>query len=138
MPATLNTATEIVKKYDGKCAICGTDYNHIHHIIPKAHGGSDKVGNLVALCYDCHLKAHNMTFTGRLALNDDILLKLCKYNEKTRFKNVVSVLCECISCLKQNLENERNGHSRLDLIPGLLEEIYEFEHAVFVLTAESD
>jgi 5-methylcytosine-specific restriction endonuclease McrA len=43
------------------CEFCGTGCNGIelHHIIYRSHGGSDEVGNIIALCRDCHNKAHN-------------------------------------------------------------------------------
>lgn len=40
---------------DGKCLVCGKPHiDYLHHIIPRSKGGSDKVSNLVGLCYDCH------------------------------------------------------------------------------------
>jgi 5-methylcytosine-specific restriction endonuclease McrA len=30
----------------------------IHHIIFRSQGGSDNIDNLIALCRDCHNKAH--------------------------------------------------------------------------------
>jgi hypothetical protein len=45
----------------GQCPICGK--NHIdeyHHIIPKSQGGSDMVGNIIGLCYDCHQKTNGV------------------------------------------------------------------------------
>lgn len=32
---------------------------HAHHIVPKSQGGSDRFGNLVTLCADCHARVHN-------------------------------------------------------------------------------
>ena len=41
------------------CANCeSTGELHIHHIVPIALGGSNKVTNLVRLCTGCHAKAH--------------------------------------------------------------------------------
>ena len=43
------------------CAVCGVESTDIHHIEPKGMGGTagkDVIENLIALCRDCHLKAH--------------------------------------------------------------------------------
>lgn len=29
-----------------------------HHIIPKSMGGSDKIGNIIALCPNCHARVY--------------------------------------------------------------------------------
>jgi len=31
---------------------------HVHHIVPKEHGGTDQLDNLVTLCSQCHYEAH--------------------------------------------------------------------------------
>lgn len=42
-----------------ECGNCETsDGLQIHHIVPLAIGGSNKIANLVRLCNDCHAKAH--------------------------------------------------------------------------------
>jgi len=43
------------------CAICGKTAVDIHHIEPKGMGGrksADRIDNLIALCRECHTKAH--------------------------------------------------------------------------------
>ena len=43
------------------CTCCGYKAVDIHHIDPKGMGGSktkDYIENLIALCRDCHIKAH--------------------------------------------------------------------------------
>lgn len=43
----------------GFCVYCGSDRNTaIHHIKPRAEGGTDYIENLVTLCYSCHMKQH--------------------------------------------------------------------------------
>jgi len=32
----------------------------VHHILPKAEGGSDDFGNLMSLCQGCHNKVHGL------------------------------------------------------------------------------
>lgn len=36
----------------------GTPYLEVHHCIPLGYGGEDTVDNAVALCPNCHRKAH--------------------------------------------------------------------------------
>ena len=45
------------------CEICSRLATDIHHIIYKSQGGSDNPDNLIALCRDCHNKAHDNIFT---------------------------------------------------------------------------
>jgi 5-methylcytosine-specific restriction endonuclease McrA len=52
---------EIFKKYNGKCALCGTSINHkyhIHHILPLSKGGDHSLSNLELLCENCHISKH--------------------------------------------------------------------------------
>ena len=45
----------IIKRDGFACYICGRDTNlHVHHIIPRADGGSNNPNNLVTLCSGCH------------------------------------------------------------------------------------
>ena len=41
------------------CEICPKMAVDIHHIIFKSQGGKDEINNLIALCRDCHIKAHS-------------------------------------------------------------------------------
>lgn len=40
------------------CQICNSTSTDIHHIIYRSQGGKDEPKNLIALCRDCHNKAH--------------------------------------------------------------------------------
>ena len=53
----------LFEKYDGQCAYCKspiTDMTetHIHHVIPRANGGSDSYSNLRLLHSECHREMH--------------------------------------------------------------------------------
>lgn len=45
-----------------KCEECGYDRFpeaiHVHHVIPRAEGGSDQLSNLKLLCPNCHEETH--------------------------------------------------------------------------------
>ena len=49
------------------CEVCGSVACDIHHIVPRSRFGKkrkdeqDDVSNLIALCRECHDKAHNHT-----------------------------------------------------------------------------
>jgi len=53
----------VFKKYDGKCAYCGTDLLkgwNVDHINPKVAGGTDDLINLNPSCKDCNnYKCHS-------------------------------------------------------------------------------
>jgi hypothetical protein len=50
---------ERIKLDGGECANCSsTEQLQVHHIVPVANGGNDKLENLQTLCSDCHSKAH--------------------------------------------------------------------------------
>jgi hypothetical protein len=56
------------KTYDAQlkneCANCGaTDNLHIHHVVPLALGGTNRISNLVKLCTACHSKIHGVNLT---------------------------------------------------------------------------
>lgn len=40
------------------CQNCEAIAVDIHHITFRSQGGEDKIGNLIALCRNCHDKAH--------------------------------------------------------------------------------
>lgn len=64
-------------KTKGKCAICSEKTTTIHHILPKRYGGKDELDNLIPLCSDCHLKAHNGTYRHDHGYNLEIA-EICK------------------------------------------------------------
>ena len=44
-----------------ECANCGeTNDLDIHHTVPLAKGGTNRISNLVMLCLECHGKIHDV------------------------------------------------------------------------------
>ena len=64
-----DVVAEVLERAKGHCEHCeqpapfirqsnGTPYLEVHHIIQLSQGGEDTVENAVALCPNCHRKAH--------------------------------------------------------------------------------
>ena len=64
-----HTRTRVRERAGNRCEYCQLHQDdsplavlHVEHIIPKAHGGSDDLGNLALACIDCNLhKGPNLT-----------------------------------------------------------------------------
>lgn len=56
--------SELWRKKGHICAYCGAEATQLHHIIPRAAGGDNRLGNLVPLCQRCHFLAHSKAFSG--------------------------------------------------------------------------
>ena len=64
-----NAKQFLLVRESGKCQLCHKGYKendgwHIHHIIPRADGGTNKPDNLALLHKSCHIKGHK---TGALS-----------------------------------------------------------------------
>lgn len=59
----------VLQRANGTCELCAQPapfqteaeqpFLEVHHIVPLAEGGSDKVSNAAALCPNCHREAHH-------------------------------------------------------------------------------
>lgn len=48
--------TQLVARFDGRCAYCRTGrYEHLDHVVPVALGGRHAIGNLLPACRECNL-----------------------------------------------------------------------------------
>lgn len=46
---------KIAESKQGPCRVCGgAPPNELHHLVPRAQGGSDTEANVVPLCHQCH------------------------------------------------------------------------------------
>ncbi|MGV8121990.1 MAG: HNH endonuclease [Candidatus Xenobiia bacterium LiM19] len=66
----------ILKRDRFRCQVPGCNCRrnlHIHHIIPRSHGGSDEPENLIVLCQTCHLRLlhdlHTLKIEGTAPFN---------------------------------------------------------------------
>ena len=57
----------VLQRADGRCELCGVEgfktssstiYLETHHIVALSEGGSDRIGNVIALCPNHHRQAH--------------------------------------------------------------------------------
>ncbi|OXI94940.1 MULTISPECIES: HNH endonuclease [Burkholderia] len=63
-----DVVAEVLDRADGKCEIChgdapfmrrdGRPYLEVHHVVQLADGGEDTTENAVAVCPNCHRRAH--------------------------------------------------------------------------------
>jgi len=52
-----------------QCCNCDNEAVHMHHVVPRAKGGSDRPSNLVPLCANCHALVHGV----RATCNPDLI-----------------------------------------------------------------
>jgi 5-methylcytosine-specific restriction endonuclease McrA len=54
------TRRAVLKRDNYRCILCGATRNlEVHHIVPRAEGGSNDLANLVTLCTACHDTTHD-------------------------------------------------------------------------------
>jgi len=93
-----NVKQYLIARENGKCQLCGKGYDgngwHIHHIIPRSEGGSDRPDNLALLHKKCHEKLHkNFTRYSR-KLRKPAIYKESAYMNMYR-KLLINELREC-------------------------------------------
>lgn len=62
VPITEAVRRRVFKKSDGMCVYCGERAEHIEHVHPYAHGGTNDERNLVAACVTCNYVAADRVF----------------------------------------------------------------------------
>ena len=66
-----NVRSYLMSREQGKCQFCGESFEgrsaHIHHIIPRSKGGTDRVSNLAILHKECHEKIHRENLLNSLS-----------------------------------------------------------------------
>src|SRR3954451_11015786 len=57
MSISRNRRRAILAAHGGVCHYCAApDATHVDHIVPKACGGTDNLGNLIAACLPCNMR----------------------------------------------------------------------------------
>jgi hypothetical protein len=68
-----NNKVYILAREKGRCQLCGEEYNksgwHLHHIIPRGEGGTDRPDNFALLHLKCHKKLHKQKLFNKLKKN---------------------------------------------------------------------
>jgi hypothetical protein len=80
----------VIERDGGRCQLCGKDLStvpswltEVHHVRPKAGGGSDHPSNLITLCVMCHKRITVETMLPGLippSIAEDFLPRDCLYN----------------------------------------------------------
>jgi 5-methylcytosine-specific restriction endonuclease McrA len=47
-----------IRHWGDDCVCCGAPSVHVHHIVPRAHGGGHHPDNLIPVCLACHIEFH--------------------------------------------------------------------------------
>lgn len=54
------TRRMVLRRDQYRCTVCGTSHDlEVHHIVPRAEGGTNDPANLVTLCMACHSDTHD-------------------------------------------------------------------------------
>ena len=92
-----NKKQAVLSRDNYTCQICKKkkQHLHVHHIVFKSQGGSDRMDNLVTLCSECHEKIHkgNLQFNKKVktykhATQMNIIRKRVVEELKKEYKNV--------------------------------------------------
>lgn len=72
--ADKNAIARIIDRLDLGCSNCGWNEAKcdIHHILPKAKGGSDHPTNLTYICPNCHRLAHFKRLTNYVSIVEHV------------------------------------------------------------------
>lgn len=60
-----NEIRRLIYERDGfACALCGDPRHlHLHHVLPRSHGGGNSPMNIITLCRYCHANVHGTKLT---------------------------------------------------------------------------
>jgi 5-methylcytosine-specific restriction endonuclease McrA len=70
-----HSATRLLEKWQHRCAYCGNQYVplQVEHIVPRAHGGSDRPSNLTLACQRCNQAKGEQDIRAFLRKKPDLL-----------------------------------------------------------------
>jgi hypothetical protein len=91
-----NIRSFLMAREKGKCQVCGKVFrkgngSHIHHIIPRSDGGTDREKNLALLHKPCHKKLHDKKLFNLLQQNktykDATFMSIIRWKFREFFQN---------------------------------------------------
>ncbi len=60
----------VLARDGGRCTRCGAPAAEVHHLTPRAEGGTDDPANLTSLCGDCHHRITGKQVAARRATQE--------------------------------------------------------------------
>jgi hypothetical protein len=105
-----NMRSFLMSRENGKCQICNLEFSrgnppHIHHIIPRSKGGTDREKNLALLHEKCHKKLHKDKSFNLLKKNSTYKDAAFMNRVKNKYK---IVLPDCITSFGYETFVKRN------------------------------
>ncbi|MDC0763509.1 HNH endonuclease [Brevibacillus sp. AG] len=92
-----------------ECQNCGSvEYLDIHHIVPLANGGTNRLTNLCTLCAECHGKVHQSDFVRRKHLQK---LGIQRAKAEGKFQGRPTTLTKDSVAVKSALYFVQNRHA---------------------------
>jgi len=84
--STAHGQRQLAQRQQGRCPVCHQPLEngealHVHHVIPRRHGGMDDFANLRLVHHTCHFQIHS----SRAPLEVRRLLEPCRGNQCARF-----------------------------------------------------
>lgn len=83
---------EVFKRDGFRCTYCGQNppqvVLEVDHIIPRANGGKDEIGNLTTSCFDCNRGKSDNAVDSKIARNDmqnDLAMMKLKKEQLTQY-----------------------------------------------------
>jgi 5-methylcytosine-specific restriction endonuclease McrA len=76
----------VLRRDRGRCQVPGcrsSRWIHIHHILPREHGGTNDPSNLICLCSAHHQSLHRRQISLSGAAPDELIFDLRRYAEET-------------------------------------------------------
>lgn len=116
-----NVKAFVVAREEGKCQLCGREYDdngwHLHHIIPRGQGGTDRPKNQALLHNKCHDKLHKQKLYKKLK-------KEKQYKAETFMSTARLKILERISKIHPNVNISYGYETKVKRIEQGLEKIH--------------
>ena len=116
-----NLKAYLIHREQGKCQLCGKEYNngwHVHHIIPRNDGGTDKPDNCALLHDKCHKKLHKQKLFSSLKKSKqfkaETFMSMVRWRLTEELKKIISdvnVTFGYITKIRRHENNIEKTHS---------------------------